>query len=126
MPAVARAAAAEMHSGFGALRSALPMNLRLVHEGPERNAAVNEDVQRNEDVWRNCRSRFKQAGPFLFDDFCTADAMYAPVSSRLRTCSVDVAADSQAYMDAVWAHPWIAEWGKAAVTEPAIEKYDAI
>jgi len=72
-----------MHSGFGALRSALPMNFRLVSEGPERSAAVNEDVQRNEDVWRNCRRRFAQVGPFLFDDFCTADAMYAPVISRL-------------------------------------------
>ena len=124
--AVARAAAAEMHSGFGALRSALPMNFRLVREGPERSAEVNADVQRIEDVWRNCRSRFAQAGPFLFGDFCTADAMYAPVVSRLRTYSVDVAADSQAYMEAVWAHPWMAEWGKAAATEPAIEKYDAI
>ena len=72
-------AAAEMHSGFGALRSAPPMNFRLVREGPERSAAVNVDVQCIEDVWRNCRSRFAQAGPFLFGDFCTADAMYAPV-----------------------------------------------
>jgi glutathione S-transferase len=52
--------------------------------------------------------------------------MYAPVVSRLRTYSIDVEADRQAYMDAVWAHPWMAEWGKAAATEPAIEKYDDI
>ncbi len=102
------------------------MNFRLVREGPERSAAVNADVQRNEDVWRNCRSPFAQAGPVLFDDFCTAGPIYAPVISRLRTYSVEVAADSQAYMFAVWAHPWMAKWGKAAVTEPAIEKYDAI
>ncbi|MGB0555409.1 MAG: glutathione S-transferase, partial [Alphaproteobacteria bacterium] len=77
----------------------------LVREGSERSAKVNADVQRIEDVWRNCRSCFAQTGPFLFGDFCTADAMYAPVVSRLRTYSVDIAADSQAYIDAVWAHP---------------------
>jgi glutathione S-transferase len=66
-------------------------------------------------------------GPYLYGSFFrTADAMYAPVVSRLRTYSIDVEADRQAYMDAVWAHPWMAEWGKAAATEPAIEKYDDI
>jgi glutathione S-transferase len=124
--AVARAAAAEMHSGFGALRSALPMNFRLVREGPVRSADVDAEVRRIEAIWRDCRSRFGQGGAFLFGDFCTADAMYAPVVSRLRTYSVDVAADSQAYMEAVWAQPWMVEWGEAAATEPAIEKYDAI
>ena len=115
-----------MHSGFGALRSTLPMDFRLVREGPERSAEVNADVQRIEDVWRNCRSRFAQAGPFLFGNFCTADDMYAAVVSRLRTYRVDIAADSQAYIGAVLAHSWMVEWGKVAATEPAIEKYDAI
>jgi len=64
--------------------------------------------------------------PFLFGAFCTADTIFAPVVSRLRTYSVNVSADSQAYMDAVWTHPWMTEWGKAAATEPYIEKYDVI
>ncbi|MBC8452140.1 MAG: glutathione S-transferase family protein, partial [Rhodospirillaceae bacterium] len=118
--AVARAVAAEMHSGFGALRSALPMNFRLVRKGPTRSTDVDADVRRIEAIWRDSRSRFAQGGPFLFGEFCTADAMYAPAVSRLRTYSVDVAADSQAYMDAVWAHPWMMEWGEAAAAEPAI------
>ena len=58
--------------------------------------------------------------------FTIADAMYAPVVSRLRTYSVPVDAVSQAYMDAVWAHPWLREWGQGAAGEPPIEKYDAI
>jgi len=74
------------------------MNFRLVREGPERSAAVNADVQRNEDVWRNCRSRFAQAGPFLFDDFCTADAMYAPMS---RACE-PIASMSQRTAKPIW------------------------
>lgn len=124
--AIARSAAAEMHSGFGALRSALPMNFRLVREGPALSTEVQADIERIETVWRNCRDRFAEDGPFLFGAFCTADAMYAPVVSRLRTYSVDVAEDSRAYMDAVWSHPWMIEWGEAGAAEPAIQKYDAI
>ena len=126
--ALARAISAEMHSGFVALRGDMSMDMR--HSAPDHipGPGVDADIMRISEIWNECRA--KQAdvggGPFLFGQFTIADAMYAPVVSRLRTYSVDIAADSQAYMDAVWAHPWMVEWGKAAATEPAIEKYDAI
>ncbi len=124
--AMARAAAAEMHSGFGALRAALPMNFRQVRSGPERSASVDADVARITEIWGGCRAAHGAEGPFLFGPFTVADAMYAPVVSRLRTYRVPVDAVSQAYMDAVWAHPWLREWGQGAAGEPPIEKYDAI
>jgi len=124
--AVARAAAAEMHSGFGALRSALPMNFRLVREGPDRSAEVDADIRRITEIWGNCRSRYGAGGDFLFGAFCIADAMYAPVVSRLRTYSVPVDAAAAAYMEAVWAHPWMQEWGEQAADEPRVEKYEDI
>ena len=51
---IARAAAAEMHSGLGALRSALPMNFSLVREGLDRSAEVDADIRRITDIWENC------------------------------------------------------------------------
>jgi glutathione S-transferase len=60
--AVARAVAAEMHFGFGALRSALPMNFRLVRESPDLSAEVDANVRRIKGIWRDCRSHFGQCG----------------------------------------------------------------
>lgn len=122
--AVARAASAEMHSGFGALRSALPMNFRLTREGPARSAEVDADVARIEAIWDHCRRQYGAGGPFLFGAFTIADAMYAPVVSRLRTYSVPVSPESEAYMNAVWSHPWMQEWGAAGADEPLVAKYE--
>ena len=69
-------------------------------------------------VWRGRR--------FPFGSSCIADAMYAPVVSRLRTYSVPVDPESAAYMDAVWTHPWMQAWGEKAADEPRVEKYEDI
>lgn len=124
--AMARAAAAEMHSGFTALRGGFPMNFRLERQGPARSADVEAEVQRITDIWRQCRRDFGQTGPYLFGAFTIADAMYAPVVSRLRTYGFDLDAESQSYIDAVWSHPWMQEWGAAGRDEPPVDKYDAI
>ena len=122
----ARAAAAEMHSRFTALRSALPMNFRLQRSGPARNTAVEEDIGRIMVIWRDCRERHAADGAFLFGAFCIADAMYAPVVSRIRTYGVSATGPCADYMEAVWAHPWMVEWGTAAEDEPPIARYDDI
>ncbi|MDP7392590.1 MAG: glutathione S-transferase [Alphaproteobacteria bacterium] len=124
--AIARAAAAEMDSGFGALRSALPMNFNLVREGLDRCAEVDADIQRITDIWENCQFRYSAGGNFLFGFFCIADAIHAPVISRLRTYGVPVDPKSAAYMDAVWTHPWIQTWGEKAADEPRVVKYEDI
>ena len=99
--AIARAAAVEMHSGFGELRSALPMDFSLVREGLDRSAEVDADIRRISDIWENCQFRYGAGGDFLSGSFCIANAMYAPVVSRLRTYSVPVDPGSAACMDAV-------------------------
>ena len=122
----ARAIANEMHAGFLPLRRHLPMNMwRPVIRGdltPE--AAAN--VQRIEAIWNDCRARFGKGGPFLFGRFGAADAMYAPVVSRLHTYAVAVGAGARAYMDAVMALPAWREWHAAAVKEPWVLAADEV
>ncbi len=121
--ALARSLAAEMHSGFAALRRALPMNMR--RDGvpaaldPATQAAVDADVARIEAAWADARTRFGAdgSGPFLFGAFCAADAMFAPVVNRFAAYAVPVAATSRAYMDAMQAHPAWRDWATAAFAE---------
>jgi glutathione S-transferase len=73
-------------------------------------------------MWRDCRKRFVGAAPkddgFLFGTFSAADAMYAPVVTRLRSYGVTVDSDSDAYCKAVLGHPAMKEWIDAAKNEP--------
>ena len=77
-------------------------------------------------MWRDARSRFGKGGPYLFGAFSAADAMYAPVVTRLDTYSVAVAPDTRAYMDAVLSLPSFAEWREAALLEPWTYKEDEV
>lgn len=116
--ALARAVSAEMHAGFGALREALPMNVRADRPGVPVTAVVRGDIERIGQIWRDCRDRFGAGGPFLFGRFSVADAMFAPVASRFRTYHVALGPAEQAYCDAIHALPAMAEWSAAAAAEP--------
>jgi glutathione S-transferase len=113
----ARAAAAEMHSGFVPLRRLLPMNMsRPVKPHPLDEAAA-ANVARIDALWCQCRERFGAGGPFLYGGFCATDAMYAPVVSRLHTYAVEVSPKAREYMGAVMALPAWREWSEAARRE---------
>ncbi|MDX1484981.1 MAG: glutathione S-transferase family protein [Alphaproteobacteria bacterium] len=121
--AQARAAANEMHGGFLALRRAMPMNMR--HSFPD--ASFDDDIQaevnRIQAIWRDAGRRFADAcgeGPFLMGGFSAIDAMFAPVASRFDTYGIDLESHARDYVDAVLAHPFMAEWRDAAMTEPWI------
>jgi len=114
----ARAAASEMHAGFQALRSACPMNLGKRFARKDRGAAVAADVARVTALWRKARQSFGGEGPFLYGAFSAADAMFAPVVTRLDTYQVDVEPDTRAYMDAILSHPAFVAWREAALQEP--------
>lgn len=116
----ARAVAAEMHAGFSALRRNCPMNMRRVGRPRGLPPEVDADVRRIDEIWRDCRSRFGQGGPFLFGRFGAADAMYAPVVSRFASYAIAVSPASKTYMDAMMALPAWEEWGAAGVAEPWI------
>lgn len=116
----ARSLCAEMHAGFGALRSHLPMNIeaslpevgeRVLHE----HAAVRDDMMRIIDMWSALI--LAHEGPMLFGDFSIADAFFAPVVMRFRSYAVPLPAALVAYTDRVVALPGVAAWIKGAVAE---------
>src|SRR4051794_35987064 len=86
----ARSVAAEMHAGFAALRRHCPMNMRRPVKARELTAEAAADVARIDHLWTQCRTRFGAGGPFLFGAFGAADAMFAPVVSRLHTYDIGV------------------------------------
>lgn len=122
----ARVVANEMHAGFQALRNALPMNMARRVIKRDLPPPVVANVQRIEALWNDCRARFGNSGPFLFGAFSNADAMYAPVVSRLHTYDVDVGPQARAYMDAMMALPAWQDWETAGIKEPWLFAEDEI
>lgn len=120
----ARAICAEMHAGFHALRRECPMNMWRPVKRMEQSEETESDVRRIDAMWAECRSRFGQAGPFLFGRFGAADAMYAPVVSRFVTYAVTVSEAAQTYMAAVTGLDAYAEWRAAALREPWVLAHD--
>ncbi len=116
--ALARCVAAEMHSGFTALRTHMPMNCRASLPGKGLNDQVLADIARITTLWIECRSRHAAEGPFLFGAFSAADAFYAPVVSRFISYAVTLPAACQAYVEAVRELPAMAQWYEAALAEP--------
>jgi glutathione S-transferase len=115
----ARAISAEMHAGFRDLRSAMPMALGRDGAGHGQTAGALADIRRIETLWRQTRERFGAGGPYLFGAaFNAADAMFAPVVTRLLTYQPPIAADTQAYCQAVRAHHLVSAWYDLAAQEP--------
>jgi len=116
----ARSLAAEMHSGFAALRSACPMNVeaslpelgpRFVSEQP----AVRKDVERIEAMWAEALAA--SGGPYLFGAWSAADAFYTPIALRFRTYAVPLSAAGQSFASRLLAAPGAAAWIAEALAE---------
>ncbi|MET0381785.1 MAG: glutathione S-transferase family protein [Burkholderiaceae bacterium] len=123
----ARSLCAEMHSGFGALRSHFAMNIeaalpaigaRVLAERPD----VRADLARVIALWRQALA--DAGGPFLFGDYSIADAYYAPVVMRLRTYALPVPEDVAAYMERIVGSPGVAEWIKEALEEKDFRAFE--
>lgn len=116
----ARTVSAEMHAGFMALRQNCPMNLR--HQRPKTGAKVAplvaEDISRIDTIWSDCRARFGETGPYLFGAFSGADAMYAPVASRIWTYGLPVSETAKAYVETIMANEAMGIWITDARAEP--------
>ncbi|WP_374406506.1 glutathione S-transferase family protein [Hydrogenophaga sp.] len=123
----ARSVCAEMHSGFGALRSHCAMNIeaslpevgRIVWRDQ---AGVRADVARLSDMWSALLDA--HGGPLLFGEFSIADAFFAPVCSRLRTYALPLAPQVQAYADRVLALPAVQAWVAQALAEHDFVAFD--
>ncbi|MGO4813019.1 glutathione S-transferase family protein [Cupriavidus sp. 2MCAB6] len=111
-----RAICGEMHSGFSAMRAALPMNLRARHPGFKVWSRAQSDIDRITAIWRECLSAYD--GPYLFGARTMADAMYAPVVTRFRTYEVKLDEVSESYCRTIMALPEMQEWIEAAQREP--------
>lgn len=123
--AQARSLSAEMHSGFMALRSLLPMNMRRAPRMRELTAEASSDVARLQEAFAQARREWGVGGPFLFGEFSAADAMFAPVVSRFHAYDVAVTAGTRGYMETMMALPAWQEWEAQAQAEPwMIGKYE--
>jgi glutathione S-transferase len=113
-----RAVCGEMHSGFVSMRSALPMNLKGRYPSYKVWSRAQADIERVLAIWADCLSKY--GGPFLFGaQRGMADAMYAPVVTRLQTYDVRVPdAASAAWCQRMLALPEMQEWTAAALQEP--------
>src|SRR5262249_20140249 len=110
---------------FGELRRSMWMNTRRKFPGKGRTPEALADVARISTMWSDARQRYGAGGPFLFGRFTLPDCMYAPVVSRFITWEPQIDTATSAYVDAVWNHPYMLEWRRAADAEPwVIERYE--
>jgi glutathione S-transferase len=114
--AIARSVSAQMHSGFFALRNTLPMNCRKSMKFTKISSELQADIDSICAIWQRCLDTSPEKGPFLFGQFCIADAMFAPVVLRFNSYGIEVGDIQQRYMDAMLALPAMQKWitqGKA-------------
>jgi glutathione S-transferase len=122
--AMARSVACEMHSGFDALRSELPMNCRARDRRVSLSEAGQRDVLRVAEIFDAAATAGGASGPWMFGRFCIADAMYAPVASRFLTYGIQPPGAAGPWMDSILTHPGMRAWMVTAHEEPEIIEAD--
>ncbi|MEO7150436.1 MAG: glutathione S-transferase family protein [Burkholderiaceae bacterium] len=123
----ARSVCAEMHAGFGALRSACPMNIEasLPQVGARvlaEQAGVADDLARIVQMWSGCLA--DSGGPMLFGTFSIADAYFAPVASRIRTYALPVPEPVARYVERIFTLPAVEAWRRDALAEQDFVAFD--
>lgn len=112
-----RSISGEMHHGFFNLRSALPMNLSVRHQGFKAWQGARHDIERILAIWRDCLAAY--GGPYLFGAEPTiADAMFAPVCTRFHTYDVDMDSAGLDYVATIRRWPPMLDWAELARAEP--------
>ena len=124
--AIARSVSAEMHSGFFALRNALPMNCRNHFPIYPITDDVQTDIDRVVAVWKYCKQHYGANGPWLFGEFSGADAMFAPVVLRLSGYDVKLSGVANDYMTTVLQNKHIQTWIEAGKVEKQIIEMDEV
>jgi glutathione S-transferase len=121
----ARSVSAEMHSGFGALRNAMPMNIRAHLPGQGATPEALADVARIDALWSECLAQY--GGPFLFGEFTIADAMFAPVAMRFNTYVPALSAAAGSYVARLADLPAVRQWiADARADERLIARYEGL
>jgi glutathione S-transferase len=114
----ARSYSGELHSGFNALRNAMPMNSRGRNRLAKTTPDVLADINRVFTIWS--RAGCGRDGPWLFGTFCAADIMFAPVALRFQTYAVDVPSNASPYYRALLGHPLVVEWQELGRNESTV------
>lgn len=116
--AAARSMAAEMHSGFTALRSHCAMNLHTAYRDVPVPAGAQADLDRIERLW-------SQADGWLFGSYCAADAFFAPVAMRIAGHDLPVSTQARTYVRKHLEHPSLRRWAALGrATDPVLAEYD--
>lgn len=121
--AIARVLAAEMHAGFTALRSYCPMNLRVSYTDCAPPAEVLADLARLDVIWNWARSETNSQTPWLCGTYSAADAMFAPVATRIATYNLPVSAAAMAYVQAHLSHPSFRRWRAMGMVDGADQDF---
>jgi glutathione S-transferase len=113
----ARCAAAEMHSGFAALRDTCSMSCGVrvrLHEIPPGTAA---DIGRIDELWTQGLERF--GGPYLAGPtFGAVDAFFCPVAFRVQTYGLELSPAAARYARRLLELPSMQRWYAAGLAEP--------
>ena len=116
---VCRSYCSEMHSGFVAIRTALPMNCRA-----SRSTEISEEVklecQRIDSLWSQAIADSAGFGDYLFGDFSLADCMFAPIVMRFTTYGIELSKFSQEYMSTMLQNTALSVWIGDAMNESQI------
>jgi glutathione S-transferase len=115
--AIARAYAAEMHSGFPDVRQQLALDFARRLPTPDLRDETKTQIARILTSWSDALDQHGKNGGFLFGHFSVADCMYGPVVSRFVTYGIAVPAPVRAYMDRMMALPAMLDWGRASKIE---------
>ena len=117
--AIARAYAAEMHSGFPDLRQQMTMDFARTLPLPVLRPDTEKQIARVLTCWEEALTAHGKEGGFLFGRFSIADCMSAPVVSRFTTYGVAVSPVAKDYMARIWALPAMQAWLEASKKEVA-------
>lgn len=120
--ALARSYAAEVHSGFTSLRSQMSMDLQLNAEIHCLSSQTVDDIERILRMWKDALR--VSEGPFLFGDFCIADAFFAPIVFRFLTYKIPIKDKViRRYMKNIQEHHgvrfWVEEAQKERIVRPS-------
>ena len=112
----ARAAAAEMHAGFSALRNLCPMTVGMRIRLFEETDALRADLARIAELWEQGLDAF--GGPFLAgSQFTAVDAFFTPVAYRVQTWGLELPQRSMEYVERLLDLPGMQDWTAAALAE---------
>ncbi len=119
--AFARCAAAEMHSGFSALRNTCGMSCGHRVKLHQVSAALQSELNRLGELFEQGIAQF--GGPFLAGKhFSAADAFFAPVAFRVQSYGLVLSNTAMAYIQTLLALPQMQDWYQQALNEPWQDK----